>query len=205
MEIQVQELLERIRSEGIETAQQQAEEIIQKAHSEAAQIVDHAKKEAEEAQEEASRRIGAMEAALRDNLLLASRDTIIAFKQSVQRFLESAIDTDIGNAFDEKMAARVIPEVLKAMAVNSSDDLEVLLPPDLVLKIDASLSARLAKELSRGVTFKPYASVDAGFRVSVAGSAVQCDFSAESLAQIFSVRINSLLLSYLKEASGSLD
>jgi len=44
MEIQLQELLERIRSEGVETATQQAEEIIRKAQSEALEIVNRAKK-----------------------------------------------------------------------------------------------------------------------------------------------------------------
>ena len=39
MEIQLQELLERIHSEGSENSKQQAEEIIKKAHSEAAEIV----------------------------------------------------------------------------------------------------------------------------------------------------------------------
>ncbi|SLM19772.1 putative V-type ATP synthase subunit E [uncultured spirochete] len=205
MEIQVQELLERIRSEGIETAKQQAEEIIQKAQSEASEIVSRAKKEAEEVQDEASRRIDSMEAASRASLLQASRDTMIALKQSIQRFIDAAISVDVDNAFDEKMAIQVIPEVLKALALNQSVDTEILLPPALIQKIDASLSARLAKELSKGVTFKPYPSIDAGFRVAQVGSAAQYDFSAESLAQILSARVNSLLSEYLKEASGSLE
>jgi hypothetical protein len=40
--------------------------------------------------------------------------------------------------------------------------------------------------------------------VAVEGSAVQFDFTAESIAQILSVRVNRLLAEYLKEASGSL-
>ncbi len=205
MEIQLQELLERIRSEGVETAKQQAEEIIRKAQSEASEILNRAKKEAEEAQDEAARRIESMEAASRESLLQASRDAMIALKQSVQRFLDAAIRADVAAAFDEKMAEQVIPEVLKALALGQAGDVEVLLPPDLMKKIDASLSARLSVELSKGVTLKPYPSIDAGFRVAQAGSAAQYDFSAESLAQILSARVNALLSEYLKEAAGSLD
>jgi len=205
MEIQLQELLERIRSEGVETAKQQAEEIIRKAQSEASEIVNRAKKEAEQTQEEAARRIESMEAASRESLLQASRDAMIALKQSVQRFLDAAIRADVAAAFDEKMAEQVIPEVLKALALGQGGDVAVLLPPDLMKKIDASLSARLSMELSKGVAFKPYPSIDAGFRVAQAGSAAQYDFSAESLAQILSARVNALLSEYLKEAAGSLD
>jgi V/A-type H+-transporting ATPase subunit E len=205
MEIQVQELLERIRSEGVEVAKQQAEEIIHKAQSEASEIVNRAKKEAGEAQEEASRRIESMEAASRESLLQASRDTMIALKQSIQRFLDSAINADVAGAFDAKMAEQIIPEILRSLALGQSSDTEVLLPPVFIQKIDASLSARLAKELSKGVTLKPYPAIDAGFRVSQVGSSAQYDFSAESLAQILSARVNSLLSEYLKDASGSLD
>jgi V/A-type H+-transporting ATPase subunit E len=205
MEIQLQELLERIRSEGVETAKQQAEEIIRKAQSEALEIVNRAKKEAKEAQEEAARRIEAMERASRESLLQASRDAMIALKQSVQRLLDTAIRADVTAAFDEKMAAQVIPEVLKALALGQANDVEVLLPPDLMKKIDASLSARLSKELSKGVMLKPYPSIDAGFRVAQVGSAAQYDFSAESLAQILSARVNAMLSDYLKEAARSLD
>jgi len=205
MEIQLQELLERIRSEGVETATQQAEEIIRKAQSEALEIVNRAKKEAEEAQGEAARRIEAMERASRESLLQASRDAMIALKQSVQRLLDTAIRANVTAAFDEKMAAQVIPEVLKALALGQANDVEVLLPPDLMKKIDASLSARLSKELSKGVMLKPYPSIDAGFRVAEVGSAAQYDFSAASLAQILSARVNAILSDYLKEAARSLD
>jgi V/A-type H+-transporting ATPase subunit E len=205
MEIQVQELLERIRSEGVETAKQQAEEIIRKAQSEAIEIVNRAKKEAEAVQGEAARRIESMEKASRESLIQASRDAMIALKQNVQRFLDTVIRADVSAVFDEKMAEQVIPEVLRALALGQVGDVEVLLPPDLMKKIDASLAARLSKELARGVVLKPYPSIDAGFRVAQAGSAAQYDFSAESLAQILSARVNTLLSEYLREAAGSLD
>ena len=46
-------------------------------------------------QSEALKRIDAMEAASRESLLQASRDTMIALRQSVQRFLDSAIRADV--------------------------------------------------------------------------------------------------------------
>lgn len=204
MEIQVQELLERIRNEGIETAKKQAEEIIEKAQAQADEIIARAKKEAGDLLAEAKRRVASMDAASRESLLQASRDTMIALRQSVRMFVESALNADIEAAFNAKMAAQVIPEIVRILASSQSGDIEVLLPPALEEKIDASIAARLSKELARGITFRPYPAIDAGFRVAVEGSAVQYDFTAESIAQILSVRVNKLLAEYLKEASGSL-
>jgi len=39
----------------------------------------------------------------------------------------------------------------------------------------------------------------------LSGSSVQYDFSADSIAQMLSVRVNRLLSQYLKESAGSLD
>jgi len=204
MEIQVRELLERIRNEGIESAKQRADEILQKAQADASEIVANAKRKAEEAETEASKRIESLEAASRESLVQASRDAMIALKQSVQKFLEACLSADTSGAFDEKLAAQMIPEILRQLAQSQSGDVEVLLSNELAKKLDSALSARLSNEISKGVTFRPYSVVDAGFRVAWNGSAAQYDFSAESIAQVLSARVNSLLGEYLKKASGSL-
>ncbi len=204
MEIQVQELLERIRNEGIESAKQRADEILLKAQTEASEIVANAKRRAEEAESESVRRIESLEAASRESLVQASRDAMIALKQSVQKFLEACLSSDTNAAFDEKLASQMIPEILKQLAQSQSGDVEVLLSKELAQKMDQSLAARLSKEISKGVSFRPYPAVDAGFRVAWSGSAAQYDFSTESIAQVLSARVNSMLGEYLKEASGSL-
>lgn len=204
MEIQVQELLERIRNEGVESAKQRADELLQKAQVEASEIVASAARKAEDAESEAKRRIEALEAASRESLLQASRDALIALKQSVQKFLETCVGADVNLAFDEKLAAQVIPEILRLLAQSQSGDLDVLLSRELTARLDAALAARLSKEIGAGVTFKPYPAIDAGFRVSWKGSAAQFDFSEESLAQVLSARVNAVLGEYLKKASGSL-
>jgi V/A-type H+-transporting ATPase subunit E len=205
MEIQVPELLERIQNEGIEKAKQQAEKIVSSAQNEANEIIDRAKKDAETMISESQKRIDAAQAAAHESLIQASRDTIIALRQSVQHFFELLIQADVAKAFDEKIAAQVIPEVLHALAVNQTSDFEVLLAPELAQKIDASLASRLAKELARGGVFKPYSAIDAGFRVGVVGESVQYDFSVESIAQLLSVRTNKVLAQYLNEAAERLD
>lgn len=204
MEIQVQELLERIRNEGIESAKQRADEILQKAQADAAEIIASAQKKAEDAEAESARRIESLESASKESLLQASRDAMIALKQSVQKFLEACLNTDANAAFDEKLAEQMIPEILRLLSQNQSGDMEVLLSEGLSKKLDGALAARLSKEIAKGVTFRPYPAVDAGFRVAWAGSSAQFDFSAESIAQILSARVNSILGEYLKEASGSL-
>lgn len=204
MEIQIQELLERIRNEGVETAQQQAEEIIEKAKAEAEGIVAQAKKDAASMVIDAENRIKSMEVASHASLLQASRDTLLAIKQSVQKFLDSAAKADISHAFDEKVAAQIIPEILKLLASNVNENIEILLSPEVAGKIDTALASRLAKELKKGVTFRPYDGIDVGLRIGIEGTSMQYDFSLESIAQLLSQRTNQIIAQYFAEAAKSL-
>ncbi len=205
MEIQVQELLDRIRNEGIEAARKQANEILEEARAKAEEMVNRAAQEAEEMISDAQQRIAALEAASKESLLHAARDTMIALRQSVRKFFESALRADAEKAFDAHVASQIIPEVLKILATTEpAESFDVLLPPATLASLDKSLASRVAKDIARGVEFKPYPSLDAGFRVAAHGSVAQYDFSAEVVAQVLSARVNRVLAEYLKEASGSI-
>lgn len=205
MEIQVQELLERIRNEGIESAKKQADEILAEARARAEDIVTKASHDADNLLADAQQRIRALEAASKESLLQASRDTMIALRQSVQKFFEAALRTDINAALDSNVLAQVIPDILKALSTTEkAGDFEVLLPPAVLASLDKGLASRLAKDIGKGVEFKPYPSIDAGFRVAVGGSAAHYDFSADVIAQVLSARVNRILAEYLKEAAGSI-
>lgn len=205
MEIQVQELLDRIRNEGIESARKQADEMLAEARARAEEIVAKASQEAENLVAAAQQRITSLESASRESLLQASRDTMIALRQSIQKFFDAALRADVNAAFDAGVAAQVISEILKALAAaEQTGDFEVLLPPAVLASLDSSLASRIAKDIGRGVKFNPYPSIDAGFRVALQGSSAQYDFSADVIAKVLSARVNRILAEYLKEAAGSI-
>lgn len=193
MELQVQELLERIKSEGVEEARAEAGRIVAAAEEKAKAIAAAAEKKNGEAEAAAERRIAAAEQASRLALVQASRDTILALRASVQAFMDGVLRAAGSEVLDAKFIASILPDVLKAMMKETSGDLQVLLPPSTLAALDSALANRLASELGRGVQFKPFDGVDAGFRVAVEGSAVHYDFSAESVAAILASRVNARL------------
>ena len=98
----------------------------------------------------------------------------------------------------------MIPEVLKIL-VRSIWRLRSASSTGAIRKNRQFSFCKACQRTLEGVSFKPYDAIDAGFRVALSGSSVQYDFSAESIAQMLSVRVNKLLSQYLKEAAGSLD
>lgn len=205
MELQVQELLERIKSEGIDSAKAEAGRIIAEAEAKAAVLLQDAEKAALKNEEAAQLRIQNMEKASRIALAQASRDTLLALKESVQKFFDDLIIASIGEAFDAGFVQKILPEILKEMAKNLNGDVVVSVPEKILASLDQTLSARISKELSRGVEFKVFPGIDAGFRVSAKDSTIQYDFSAEAVAAIISARLNARLSEIVNETvTGSL-
>lgn len=193
MELQVQELLERIKSEGVDAARAEADRIVSTAEVKAKSILGEAEKNAVAIEADAKARIGAMEKASRLALVQASRDTILALREKVQAFMHDAIQSSVSDVLDSTFISKILPELLLSMAKETQGNLAVLLPPKTMESLDGALANRLSKELGRGVQFKPFSGIDAGFRIAVEDSAAHYDFSAESVAEILASRVNARL------------
>jgi len=205
MELQVQELLDRIKTEGIEAANAEASAMKAQAREDAAAVVSEAEVRAKAREAEAEARIATMEKAAELALYQASRDAILSLRLKVQAFMEEVVRTEAAQVFDAGFLASALPEILKAMGSEGKGDLTVLLSEKSLKSMDAALAGRLARELGRGVEFRPYAGLDAGFRIAFRDSAVQYDFSAQAVASILSARMGEHLASSLKKAAEKLE
>ena len=91
MEIQLQELIDQIRKDGVEAAETQAETILKTAEEEAEKIIADAKSHAEkiisDAKAENERTVKSGEDAIRQ----AGRNLLISFRESVTKELNAVI------------------------------------------------------------------------------------------------------------------
>jgi len=205
MELQVQELLAKIKADGVDVARQEADKIIADAKNQAAAIVDAAKNQAKEIEKAAEERIDAREKTFDLTLVQASRDTMLALRKKVEVFMEEAIKSDSTQVFDASMLGRYLPELLKAMVKDNDGDISVFVSRETLAVLDGALAGRLAAELGRGVEFKPFDGIDAGFRVGFRDGTVQYDFSSQAIAEILSHRVDAHLAECLKTAAASLE
>jgi len=149
MELQVQELLERIKTEGVETAQKEAKAIIDEAKAKAEAIITSAEARAAELDAATRLRIEAQENASRLALVQASRDSILALREKVELFMREALkrstDELLSSAFLEKM----LPDILSQISKGTEKDLSVLLPEKSLKSLDSALAGRLSAELGK--------------------------------------------------------
>jgi len=199
MEIQVQELIDKIKKDGIKAATEEANKIKAEADTEARRIVETAKKEAgdllERAKQDAARSEKAGIAALEQ----ASRNLILAFKDEVQALLNKIINEKVSANFNEDVLKNALPELIKSWAAKGGADLAVILPESELSKLQGYFNDRLRDELSKGVELKSNRKLTSGFHISNKEGSVYYDFSSEAVAKQLSAYLNPKLAELLKK------
>ena len=193
MELQVQELLQKIKSDGVDSARKEADAIIASAKNKAEEIVSSAEKKALEIEAQTESKLEALEEASKLALIQASRDSLLGLRQKVQIFMQEAIVSKTGQSLDAHFLRAFLPDLLTEMVSKDSSDISILFSEKTLATLDDALANTLAEKIGHAVTFKPFAGIDAGFRVVIEGSNAQYDFSAESIAAILASRVNSRL------------
>lgn len=204
MDIQLQELLDKIKREGVEAAEAEAARIAAEAESAKAAVIKAAESEASAIVQQARLEAAKVEEASRAALAQTSRDFLLAFRHELESVLAAAVARETATAYGPEVLAEAIPLAVKALVQGGAEDLSVLVPESLLAAIDSRVSPVLAAELAKGVTIRPSKDVEAGFRIVEKGGAAYYDFSASALAEIFASRMNARLAESLRSAAKGL-
>ncbi len=201
MEIQLNELIERIKNEGVGAAEAEAAEILRSANDEKMRIIADANAEAEgilrSAREETERIRRASEDAIRQ----AGRNLLISFRESVCRELEAAVGAAVREAYSADVLGELIPKTVEAWAKNpDAEDMSVLLSAEDLSALETSLLAALKERMKNGVMLKANDSFDGGFRIAVRDGAVYYDYSADEVVDMMSSYLSPRVTALMKEA-----
>jgi V/A-type H+-transporting ATPase subunit E len=201
MDIQLKELIETIKKDGIASAEAKAAQIIAEAEQKAEEIRQKAQKEAEKLIQEAKREIGRTEQASRDALVQAGRDLLLGLERRIVLLFEGVIKAATQEALEGEGMVQILTALVSAWVEKNTPDIEILLSPKDYQKLEKGLQSRLAKELKKGVVIKPAPSVEAGFRIGDKNGSAYYDFTVEGLAEILSATLSPRLAELLKKAA----
>jgi len=207
MDIQVQELINKIKKDGIESASEEAARIKREAEAEAKQIIEAAKKTAAEITAKGKQDAERFEKAGVAALQQASRNLVLAFKGEIQTLLDVIVAAQLGKAYNEDVLKVIIPEVVKLWSEKHTsggdNSLAVLLPEASLEKLQAFFKTKLAAELKKGVELKSDRHLVNGFRIANKDGSAYYDFSAESVAEMLSAYLNPKLAEILKSSASA--
>ena len=201
MEIQLQDLIEQIKKDGVEAAETEAEAIIKAAKEKADKIVADANAKSEtimqDAKAENDRTVKSGEESLRQ----AGRNLLISFRESVAKQLEAIAGENVTAVYSSDSLAKLIITVVEGWANKpDAENLEVILNSDDLKKLEQTLLAGLKEKMLGGVTLKANNNFDKGFRIATNNGAAYYDYSAEAVVEMLSNYLSPKVTELLKEA-----
>ena len=202
MDVQLQELIDKIKKDGVAAAEKDAAKIIADSEKKAEAIIADAQSKAAEIIKSAQSETKKMEKASEEAIIQAGRNMLLSFKDALIGELDGLIQNETEKALSKDVLVKLVPETVKAWAKNSdASELSVLLSEKDLKAIESSLNTALKAEIKKGLEIKPDKTLNAGFRIGVKNGAAFYDYSAESLAEMFAAYLNPKVAALLKVAA----
>lgn len=194
----VQNLIDRIRDQGVQAAQSEAERLLSAARKQAAEIVAKAKAEADAERAQAKQEIEAHRAASMDALQLAARDTVLDLKARVVARFEEFVKRLVVSATHDEQLIRDIVLVLAGRAADSlikDKQVEVRISRALLgeqtLQEEGkqAIQALYSDMLREGLELVADDEVQGGARIRLVDEKLEVDLSDRTVAKLISQRM----------------
>ena len=201
MEIQLQELIDKIKKEAVEAAEAEAASIRKTAMADAEKIVADAQVQADKILAGAKTETERMTKSGEDAIRQAGRNLLLSFRESVARELRAVVGENVDAVYSSEAFAGLILHAVESWTQKpEAEDITVFLNSEDLAKLEKSLLAALKQKLSAGVTLKPGDTLDGGFRIAVQDGRVYYDYSAEAVVDMLSGYLSPRVTALLKEA-----
>lgn len=203
----VQDLIDRLREEGIKAGRDEAETIRKKAEAQASAEVEKARLEAERIVEDAKRKAEQLRTAGEEALRTATRDTVLRFSEELMVYLRTRVERLVSEEMvDRKLLQQLIAQVasrpMDEPVVREADEVKVYVPARPLgvdeLKNDPEALhdelSRLVKQIAgstwrEGVTFHAFGASEQGIKVVVEEGGLVVDLSPEAVTELLMLHL----------------
>jgi V/A-type H+-transporting ATPase subunit E len=192
----VQELIDRLRNEGVASGQTEAERLQSEARIKAMEILDKAKSEAEHLLAKARAEAKSIEDNGKEALRLASRDVVLRVREAFYEEFKSRLNRLVKHKLsDQKLVEQMILELAAKNRPAESKPVQILLPSTLASEEElakevanvqpGSLASFVlgltADVLRQGLSFDVTNDIDSGVKIQIVEDDVQIELSDKTI------------------------
>lgn len=201
MEVQLQQLIDQIKKDGVATAEAEAKAIVEAAQADAKKILADAQAQAEKILAEAKTETERMTQSGEDAIRQAGRNLLISFRESVARELKAIVGENVAAVYSSEEFAALIARIIENWAGQpDAEEIAVFLNAQDLCKLETTALAALKEKIAKGITLKANDNFDGGFRIAVNDGGAYYDYSAEAVVDMLSNYLNPKVTELLKEA-----
>ncbi len=201
MEVQLGELIEQIKKDGVVAAEEEAKTIVDAAKAEAEKIIADAQAQADRILADAKAENERMTKSSEDAIRQAGRNLLISFRESVARELKTIAGENITAVYSSDALAGLIMSIVESWANKpDAEDIAVILNTEDLNRLEGTLLSALKEKMLKGITLKANDNFDGGFRIAVNNGSAYYDYSAEAVVDMLSNYLSPKVAELLKEA-----
>jgi len=178
----VQDLINKIKAEGIEAADQKAAEIEAEARQKASAIIAEAQGRAVKIVSDAQDTARKLDDATRAALAQAARDVLLTLRQDVQAMLRKVVLRETGAALSPEVLKGMIEAALRSSFASSSPNIIVSLNAADAQALAAGFLDRLRADMGGKVEFRSRSDRAKGLVISFDNGKSSFDLTDEALA-----------------------
>lgn len=181
----IQGLLNRIQSDGIEKAEAEKKRILDEAKQQAEAIISQAKADAAEIVKDAKAEAEVSESKGKAAVKQAARDVLLSLQADLQKRLDGIVRDSLGQAITPEVMGQIVLKMAeKYLSQENCDTIELLLSPSDAAALEAGLKAGLLADLKAKPEIQISSNLSSGLKIGVKGSDLFFDFSDDALTEV---------------------
>jgi V/A-type H+-transporting ATPase subunit E len=197
METELNRLIEKIRREGVESAEKRAKEIVEKAEEKARGIIKDAEEKKDSIIDEGRSRAENFKKTSEKALKQAARDVLLTLRQRVTEFYGRIIKEKVAEGLDPDTIKDAIIKAVGGFGKEGGAELEAILNDKERAKLEKAILSSFKKEAKERLTIKGASNIDKGFRIGEKGKDSYIDFTDEAITEMFKRYLNPRLAELL--------
>ncbi len=195
----VQELIDKIKTEGLQAADQKAKEVEDSAKALVQRIIADAEVKAKHIVADAEAKAQATRESTEMALKQAARDTLLALRKEIEGVLQKVIAKELKGALSPEQLAGIVSEIVKGSvkANLAESNIEVTVSAADLKTFEDGFAAKLQKEIKQPVTFKSADGISTGFTISFDEGKSCFDFTDASLVEYLGTYLDTQVAALL--------
>ncbi|MEA5005901.1 MAG: hypothetical protein VB022_05760 [Rikenellaceae bacterium] len=190
MQNKLQELTEKLYSEGLSKGREEAERIKDDARKEAEQIISKAKEESEQIISSARKEAEDIRERILNEVKMSSRQSYTTLKHEIESLITSnALKNPVSEAMsDNSLMKEIIKAIITAFSPESDKaaDLSIILPEKSKGELEQFITNNITKQLNRGLEIKFDKKISSGFKIGPKGEGYHISFTDKDFEELIS-------------------
>lgn len=198
---ELKDLIEKIKRDGVQAAEEKAAQIESEAKAKAQALLSRAKKDSEKIISDAMSQAGKLKESGQAALKQAGRDMLITLKKEIVTLLDAVAAKSVGTALTGSDLVNILKDLIKAQTESEKKDMVITVKSEDLDRLEKALLADLSKEMKKGITLKASDDIKGGFLISYDSGKSYYDFTEDALAGYIASSLKPRLASILGKDS----